>query len=55
MRRLLVAEQRRAGGAGVVMEGRDIGTVVFPEAGLKVFLDASGEVRAERRVAPSIK
>lgn len=50
VRRLLVAEQRRAGArGGVVMEGRDIGTVVFPEAGLKVFLDASVEVRAERR------
>ena len=31
------------------MEGRDIGTVVFPDAGLKIFLDASVEVRAERR------
>ena len=50
VRRLLVAEQRRAGQAGgVVMEGRDIGTVVFPDAGLKIFLDASVEVRAERR------
>jgi CMP/dCMP kinase len=50
VRRLLVAEQRRAGArGGVVMEGRDIGTVVFPDAGLKVFLDASVEVRAERR------
>jgi len=33
----------------VVMEGRDIGTVVFPNAELKIFLDASPEVRAERR------
>src|SRR2546425_3306603 len=50
VRRLLVAEQQRAGrGGGVVMEGRDIGTVVFPNADLKIFLDASVEVRAERR------
>ena len=50
LRVALVAEQRRAGAAGgVVMEGRDIGTVVFPDAGLKIFLDASAEVRAERR------
>ena len=47
---LLVAEQRRAAGSGgVVMEGRDIGTVVLPDADLKIFLDASVEVRAERR------
>jgi cytidylate kinase len=46
----LVAEQQHAGaGGGVVMEGRDIGTVVFPKAELKIFLDASPEVRAERR------
>jgi cytidylate kinase len=50
VRRVLVAEQQRAGaGGGVVMEGRDIGTVVFPGAELKIFLDASAEVRAERR------
>lgn len=50
VRHVLVAEQQRAGaGGGVVMEGRDIGTVVFPEAELKIFLDASPEVRAERR------
>src|SRR6202040_2215533 len=36
-------------GGGVVMEGRDIGTVVFPNAELKIFLEASPEVRAERR------
>ncbi len=52
MRTHLVAEQRRAGAAGgVVMEGRDIGTAVFPDAGLKIFLDASVEVRAGRRLA----
>lgn len=50
VRRVLVAEQQRAGaGGGIVMEGRDIGTVVFPHAELKIFLDASSEVRAERR------
>jgi len=50
VRAVLVDQQRRAGQAGgVVMEGRDIGTVVFPDAHLKIFLDASVEVRAERR------
>jgi cytidylate kinase len=50
VRHVLVAEQQRAGaGGGVVMEGRDIGTVVFPHAELKIFLDASPEQRAERR------
>lgn len=50
VRAVLVAEQQRAGaGGGVVMEGRDIGTVVFPNAELKIFLVASAEVRAERR------
>jgi CMP/dCMP kinase len=50
VREVLVAEQQRAGqGGGVVMEGRDIGTVVFPEAELKIFLEASPEVRAQRR------
>ena len=53
VRREMVAQQRRlgqAGGvAGVVMEGRDIGTVVFPQAEIKVFLDASPEARGRRR------
>lgn len=50
VREILVAEQQRAGaGGGVVMEGRDIGTVVFPKAELKIFLEASPEIRAERR------
>lgn len=50
VRHVLVAEQRRAGeSGGVVMEGRDIGTVVFPDAQLKIFLTASPEVRAQRR------
>ena len=50
VRHPMVAEQRRAGErGGVVMEGRDIGSVVFPRADLKIFLDASPEVRAGRR------
>jgi CMP/dCMP kinase len=50
VRKILVAQQQRAGaGGGVVMEGRDIGTVVFPNAELKVFLEATPEARAERR------
>ena len=50
VRHPLVAEQRRAGAqGGVVMEGRDIGSVVFPHADLKIYLDASPEVRAQRR------
>jgi cytidylate kinase len=50
VRTVLVAEQRRAGErGGVVMEGRDIGSVVFPDAQLKIFLTASPEVRAQRR------
>ena len=50
VRRALVARQRElASGASVVMEGRDIGTIVFPEADVKIFLDAVPETRAERR------
>ena len=50
VRELLVAQQQRIGAAGsIVMEGRDIGTVVFPRAELKIFLTASPEVRAQRR------
>jgi cytidylate kinase len=50
VRHPMVAEQRRAGmQGGVVMEGRDIGSVVFPHADLKIFLDASPDVRAVRR------
>ena len=51
VRRHLVDRQRDLGAAaGIVMEGRDIGTVVFPGADLKVFLDAAPEVRARRRL-----
>lgn len=50
VRERLVAKQRELGaGGGVVMEGRDIGTVVFPDAPVKVFLDASPRERARRR------
>ncbi len=50
VRRFLVAQQQQMGQAGgIVMDGRDIGTVVFPNAELKLFLTASPEVRAERR------
>ena len=51
VRRALVEKQREiADGCSVVMEGRDIGTVVFPEAQVKIFLDADPMVRASRRV-----
>jgi cytidylate kinase len=50
VRRLLVAQQRELIGAGgIVVEGRDIGTVVAPDAALKVYLTASHDTRAERR------
>lgn len=49
VRTLLVELQRRCAGDGAVVEGRDIGTVVAPEAPVKVFLDAAPEVRAARR------
>jgi cytidylate kinase len=50
VRQVLVARQRELGAnGGVVMEGRDIGTAVFPNADVKVFLDADASVRAERR------
>ena len=50
IRDLMVREQQRMGArGGVVVEGRDIGTVVFPDADLKIFMVASQEVRAERR------
>ena len=51
VRRALVAKQREYGerGGGIVMEGRDIGTVVFPSADVKIYLDASPDERARRR------
>ena len=52
VREVLVGQQRQMGsGGGVVMEGRDIGTVVFPDADLKFYIDASPEERARRRAA----
>lgn len=51
VRRAMVRQQQRIGAAAsVVMEGRDIGTVVFPEAAVKIYLDAEPRVRAERRL-----
>ena len=49
VRAFLVAQQQQMGERGVVMDGRDIGTVVFPNADLKLFLTARPEVRAQRR------
>lgn len=50
IREAMVTQQQRMGkDKGVVMDGRDIGTTVFPEAELKVFVTASAEVRAQRR------
>ena len=51
VRELMVAQQRTLGGSprGVVLEGRDIGTVVFPQAAVKVYLDAETAVRGARR------
>lgn len=52
VRQALVAQQQRIGAAGnYVIDGRDIGTVVFPGAELKIFMTASAEERAKRRVA----
>lgn len=52
VREWMVAHQREMGtGGGVVMEGRDIGTKVFPDADLKIFLDADPVVREQRRMA----
>jgi len=51
VRRVLVEKQRAmASETSVVMEGRDIGTVVFPNADIKIFLDASSEIRKQRRL-----
>jgi cytidylate kinase len=51
VRRAMVKRQRELGKRGAVMNGRDIGTVVFPDAGIKFFLDAAPKERAERRLA----
>lgn len=49
--KLLEVQRRIAEGKDVIMEGRDIGTVVFPNADVKIYLDAAAEERARRRVA----
>jgi cytidylate kinase len=50
VRRALVEKQREFGeSSSIVMEGRDIGSIVFPEATVKIFLDAPPQIRAERR------
>ncbi len=50
VRRELVRQQQKMGlQKGIVMDGRDIGTVVFPEAELKIFVTATAEIRAQRR------
>jgi cytidylate kinase len=49
VRRAMVARQRALGRRGAVLNGRDIGTVVFPDADIKFFLDAAPKERAERR------
>lgn len=52
VRRVLIEQQRDAGRAGgIVMEGRDIGTVVFPQADVKIYLDAAPDERARRRAS----
>jgi cytidylate kinase len=52
VRAILVGRQRQLGAGGaIVMEGRDIGTVVFPDADVKVYLDAAPEERARRRAS----
>lgn len=51
VRRAMVQRQRELGQRGAVMNGRDIGTVVFPDAPVKIFLDAAAEERTERRLA----
>jgi cytidylate kinase len=48
-KRLVALQQEMGKGKGVVMDGRDIGTVVFPDAELKIFMTASAQVRAQRR------
>jgi cytidylate kinase len=55
VREVMVARQRALGtGGGIVMDGRDIGTVVFPAADVKFYLDASAEERVRRRSADAL-
>ena len=55
VRRAMVKRQRELGQRGAVMNGRDIGTIVFPDADVKFFLDATVEKRAERRLAEELE
>ena len=56
LRKIMVELQRKlATGKNVIVEGRDIGTVVFPNAELKIYLDASEEIRAKRRYKENIE
>ena len=56
LRKIMVELQRKlATGKNVIVEGRDIGTVVFPNAELKIYLDASEEIRAKRRYDENIE
>ena len=56
IRKSLVKKQRQMGrNKGIVMDGRDIGTVVFPQAELKIFMTASAEIRAHRRFDQMLK
>jgi len=56
VRKELVKQQQQMGAEkGIVMDGRDIGTVVFPDAELKIFLTASPEIRAQRRMEELIQ
>ena len=48
--KMLILQREMAKGKNVIMEGRDIGTVIFPKANVKIYLDASPEERARRRV-----
>ena len=52
---MIKLQRKLAEGKNVIVEGRDIGTVVFPHADLKIYLDADEEIRAKRRYEESIK
>lgn len=53
--KLVILQRKLAKGKDVIVEGRDIGTVVFPNADLKIYLDASEEVRAQRRYKENLE
>ncbi|MDP8233866.1 MAG: (d)CMP kinase [Candidatus Saelkia tenebricola] len=55
VRKVLVSKQKKIGQSGAVMEGRDIGTVVFPNADYKFFIDASFDTRVDRRYKEIVK